>query len=129
MNRLVVGDETPLPSRRPNIFFCEREPLVLQPRQQHELESYWLFIHANMVRIKNRYLLVNILYPELDAGIPKATPDILAINSPTTNALTSQTLLKGIRAQVAELFGDYGSGAVSDSLMGKFNLFSIVELY
>jgi ribonuclease P/MRP protein subunit POP5 len=72
-----------------------------------------------MVRIKNRYLLVNILYPELDKSIPHETPDLLAINQPTSQSLTTQTLLKGIRAQVSELFGDYGSGAVSDSLMGK----------
>jgi ribonuclease P/MRP protein subunit POP5 len=73
-----------------------------------------------MVRIKNRYLLVNILYPGLDSSIPDETPELLAINQPTSQSLTNQTLLKGIRSQVSALFGDYGSGAVSDSLMGKF---------
>jgi ribonuclease P/MRP protein subunit POP5 len=76
-----------------------------------------------MVRIKNRYLLVNILYPGLDGSIPDGTPDLLAINQPTSQSLTNQTLLKGIRSQVTELFGDYGSGAVSDSLTGKLSLF------
>lgn len=75
-----------------------------------------------MVRLKNRYLLVNILYPELEkTAILKSSgvPDVVAINQPTTNALTQHALLKGIRAQISELFGDYGSGAVSGSLGGK----------
>ncbi|TVY43438.1 Ribonuclease P/MRP protein subunit [Lachnellula occidentalis] len=70
-----------------------------------------------MVRIKNRYLLVNILYPELEKGAPKIEiPDVISFNQPTTNALNAQTLLRAIRAGVAELFGDYGSGAIASSL-------------
>jgi hypothetical protein len=72
---------------------------------------------TTMVRIKNRYLLVNILYPELEKGLAKASvPDIVTFNQPTTDALTVQALLKGIRAAVSDLFGDYGSGATADSL-------------
>lgn len=72
-----------------------------------------------MVRIKNRYLLVNILYPELEKGQAKANvPDVVAFNQPTNDALTVQALLKGIRAAVSDLFGDYGSGATADSLAG-----------
>ncbi|RDL39827.1 Uncharacterized protein BP5553_04167 [Venustampulla echinocandica] len=76
-----------------------------------------------MVRLKNRYLLVNILYPELEkTTTPKsnAVSDVVAINQPTTNALTQHALLKGIRSQILELFGDYGSGAVSESLCVKY---------
>jgi len=70
-----------------------------------------------MVRVKNRYLLVNILYPELEKSAPKTEiPDVVAFNQPTTNALNAPALLRGIRAEVAELFGDYGSGAISDSI-------------
>lgn len=73
-----------------------------------------------MVRVKNRYLLVNILYPELEKNTSKTiVPDVVAFNQPTTNALTPQVLLRAIRAEVAELFGDYGSGAISDSLSGQ----------
>lgn len=75
-----------------------------------------------MVRLKNRYLLVNVLYPTIEkdqAG--SKIPDIVSFNQPTTNELTPQTLLKGIRAEVATLFGDFGSGAVSESLAGILN--------
>ncbi|TVY56845.1 Ribonuclease P/MRP protein subunit POP5 [Lachnellula cervina] len=69
-----------------------------------------------MVRIKNRYLLVNILYPELEKGASKTEiPDVISFNQPTTNALSPQILLRGIRAGVAELFGDYGSGTIAIS--------------
>ena len=70
-----------------------------------------------MVRLKNRYLLVNIQYPELEKekGNTKV-PDVVAFNQPTTDALTPGALLKGLRAEIADLFGDYGSGAISESI-------------
>jgi ribonuclease P/MRP protein subunit POP5 len=75
-----------------------------------------------MVRVKNRYLLVNILYPELEKTAPKTkVPDVVAFNQPTTNALTPHVLLRKIKEEVAELFGDYGSGAISESIVGKLN--------
>lgn len=71
-----------------------------------------------MVRIKERYLLVNILYPS-ELGIKPGVPDLVALNQPTTDALSPQALLRGIRAEVANLFGDYGSGTVEGgSLVG-----------
>ncbi|TAQ87552.1 hypothetical protein B7494_g4116 [Chlorociboria aeruginascens] len=74
-----------------------------------------------MVRLKNRYLLVNILYPDLEKNQSKSDiPDIVTFNQPTTDALSAQTLLQGIRAEVADLFGDYGSGAIADSLSVKY---------
>ena len=72
-----------------------------------------------MVRLKNRYLLVNILYPE--ATSTQKIPDVVAINQPTSDALTPQLLLKAIRAEVLRMFGDYGSGAVAESLSCKFS--------
>lgn len=71
-----------------------------------------------MVRLKNRYLLVNILYPEAAASPSPDVPDLVAFNQPTTDELTAQLLLKGIREAVLELFGDYGAGALAGSLMG-----------
>ncbi|CAG8972181.1 hypothetical protein HYALB_00007323 [Hymenoscyphus albidus] len=74
-----------------------------------------------MVRIKNRYLLVNILYPKLESATSKTPiPDVVAFNQPTSSSLDQNVLLKAIRAQVLELFGDYGSGAVLDSLQIKY---------
>jgi hypothetical protein len=76
--------------------------------------------HNNMVRLKNRYLLVNIMYPELESVKGKSKiPDVVAFNQPTTDAFTQGALLKGLRAEVANLFGDYGSGAVSESISGN----------
>ena len=73
-----------------------------------------------MVRIKERYLLVNILYPS-ELGTNPKLPDVVLLNQPTTDALTPQALVRGIRAEIAELFGDFGSGAVEgSSLVGEF---------
>ncbi|KAJ5097958.1 hypothetical protein N7532_004959 [Penicillium argentinense] len=70
-----------------------------------------------MVRLKNRYLLLDILYPD-----PKTWPTAaqatknnsqsaqLAIHSPTSDALTPGLLAKMIREEVAELYGDWGVG-------------------
>ncbi len=98
------------PSRLPSIFFFKR---VLK-----------LPIHVHrdlgiMVRLKHRYLLVNILYPELEKIKASANiPDVVVFNQPTTSDLTPQALLRGLRTEISSLFGDYGSGAVSESLSG-----------
>jgi len=70
-----------------------------------------------MVRIKYRYLLVNILYPELPQKLgSEKVPDVIIFNQPTSDALASYPLQKAIEAEVAKLFGDYGAGAVKASL-------------
>jgi ribonuclease P/MRP protein subunit POP5 len=75
-----------------------------------------------MVRLKNRYLLVNILYPDAHGALPSAkVPDLVSFNQPTTDDLTPNLLIKAIRAEVGELFGDYGSGAIADSLSSFVN--------
>ncbi len=73
-----------------------------------------------MVRLKNRYLLVNILYPEATTLPSPGVPDIVAFNQPTTDELKPQLMLKALRDTILELFGDYGSGAVAGSLMGMY---------
>ena len=79
-----------------------------------------------MVRIKERYLLVNILYPA-DVGSRPNLPDVVVINQPTTDQLTPVVLLRGIRAEVANLFGDYGSGAIEGgSLSGESNALGLI---
>ncbi|KAI1208382.1 Rpp14 family protein [Annulohypoxylon truncatum] len=40
------------------------------------------------------------------------------INQPTTDQLNQASLLRGIRAEVANLFGDYGSGAIEGGNLG-----------
>ncbi|KAF9766976.1 hypothetical protein IL306_000524 [Fusarium sp. DS 682] len=66
-----------------------------------------------MVRIKERYLLVNIVYPPDPAKAAKSNlPDFVFHNQPTIEKLTPGALIKGIRAEVASLYGDYGSGSL-----------------
>ncbi|KAI0388000.1 Rpp14/Pop5 family-domain-containing protein [Hypomontagnella monticulosa] len=70
-----------------------------------------------MVRIKERYLLVKILYPD-ELGSRSDLPDVVVVNQPTTDQLNPAALLRGIRAEVAGLFGDYGSGALEGGNLG-----------
>ncbi|KAM0323438.1 hypothetical protein ACHAQA_008717 [Verticillium albo-atrum] len=65
-----------------------------------------------MVRIKERYLLVNILYPPSPSKSTNVNvPGFVVLHQPTPGGLLPRDLIKGIRNQVAALFGDYGSGA------------------
>lgn len=82
-----------------------------------------------MVRLKHRYLLINILYPSSSAtpssgaGRTPSTaghlPTTIDFHQPTSDKLTPQLLVRLIRDGVAELFGDYGSGMTAASLVGK----------
>jgi ribonuclease P/MRP protein subunit POP5 len=72
-----------------------------------------------MVRLKDRYLLVNIIYTDVPPGQEKgAVPDLLLYNQPTSSELRPQHLLKAIRSEVSALFGDCGLGAIDKSLQG-----------
>ncbi|KAJ9322316.1 hypothetical protein DTO027B3_6605 [Paecilomyces variotii] len=73
-----------------------------------------------MVRIKHRYLLIDILYPTPSSDIPSAAspkaskggnPDIqahLRIHAPTPDTLSPGLLAKMVREEVSEMFGDWG---------------------
>ncbi|KAJ5159488.1 uncharacterized protein N7482_006492 [Penicillium canariense] len=69
-----------------------------------------------MVRLKNRYLLLDILYPDqttLPSSKTVSTEALaaqLAIHAPTSNALTPGLLAKMIREEVGEMYGDWGVG-------------------
>lgn len=82
-----------------------------------------------MVRIKHRYLLIDILYPEL--SIPPSSKITsqslkthLQFHAPTPDALTPGLLAKMVREEVAEMFGDWGvgrlGGAGAGGLSGEF---------
>lgn len=74
-----------------------------------------------MVRIKHRYLLVNILYPEPPKSQPHQPldiPDPVSIHQPTSDELTPQLLAKAIRDQILLMYGDYGAGVTSTGLLG-----------
>lgn len=78
-----------------------------------------------MVRLKHRYLLVNILYPEdtKDKQYAKEfncddVPYALKFRRPSDDRVDGKLLARLIRDGVAELFGDYGSGMIASSLQG-----------
>ncbi|PYH96634.1 hypothetical protein BO71DRAFT_396940 [Aspergillus ellipticus CBS 707.79] len=82
-----------------------------------------------MVRIKHRYLLLDILYPDPSTWPPatasrsKNAPNAqsqsqLQIHSPTSDALTPSLLARMVREEVAELFGDYGLGRLGGAGAG-----------
>ncbi|KAL4868645.1 Rpp14/Pop5 family-domain-containing protein [Aspergillus spectabilis] len=68
-----------------------------------------------MVRVKHRYLLVEILYPDASSSSSasrknNAEQSQLRIHAPTSDALTPSLLAKMVRDEVAEIFGDWGIG-------------------
>jgi hypothetical protein len=71
-----------------------------------------------MVRVKNRYLVVNFLYPEPTAKSKTQLPDLVQIHSPTPDALKQGVIVRMIRDGVEDLFGEYGSGMVASGLKG-----------
>jgi ribonuclease P/MRP protein subunit POP5 len=75
-----------------------------------------------MVRVKNRYLVVNFLYPEPPTKSKTQLPDVIQIHSPTPDALKHGLIIRMIREGVEELFGDYGSGMVSSGLKGTMQI-------
>jgi hypothetical protein len=80
---------------------------------------------TKMVRVKHRYLLINILYPQSgQAAQLKVTandlPDVVHFHQPTPSNFKPTMLLRLIHDSVTELFGDYGNGMISGSVKGTF---------
>jgi ribonuclease P/MRP protein subunit POP5 len=74
-----------------------------------------------MVRIKNRYLLFNILYPSTtpestNTSTQAKTLSQLTFQSPTPAHITPQLLLSHIRSHIAVHFGDTGLGLTTSRL-------------
>lgn len=74
-----------------------------------------------MVRLKHRYLLLNILYPpHTDAQKTQLDEKAfhLQLHRPTPDALTPQALARMVREAVAEMFGDWGMGRLGGAGAG-----------
>ncbi|KAL9641207.1 MAG: hypothetical protein Q9204_000195 [Flavoplaca sp. TL-2023a] len=85
-----------------------------------------------MVRIKHRYLLVNILYPEPPTSQPHQPldiPDSVSIYQPTSDELTPQLLAKAMRDQILLMYGDYGAGVTSTGLLDTNIKFCLLVKY
>lgn len=81
-----------------------------------------------MVRVKHRYLLVNILYPDPNVQnvriLKDAANDIpysVRFRHPSSDQLTARLLAQVIRDGVVDLFGDYGAGKIAGSLQGVYS--------
>lgn len=75
-----------------------------------------------MVRVKFRYLVVNFLYPEPNTKSKNAVlPPLVQIYSPTPDSFHPGLLVRLIRDQVQDLYGDYGMGMVSAGLKGTIS--------
>ena len=75
-----------------------------------------------MVRIKQRYLLFNILYPT-NPSTPNnqpatATPSLsyISIHRPSPSYVTSRNVLSTLRNNISNIFGDHGMGVTQASL-------------
>jgi Rpp14/Pop5 family. len=83
-----------------------------------------------MVRVKHRYLLINILYPAPSADGPSAAsagtgkgidPEMqvrLRIHAPTPETLSPGLLAKMVREEISEMFGDWGVGRLGGAGAG-----------
>lgn len=87
-----------------------------------------------MVRIKHRYLLLNILYPNEEKAkstVASKTDDELPwtvqFRRPSSDQFNGGTLHKMIKNGVSELFGDYGAGMIAGSLQSVYLPSSVVS--
>ncbi|GAD94784.1 Rpp14 family family [Paecilomyces variotii No. 5] len=79
-----------------------------------------------MVRIKHRYLLIDILYPSPGSDVPVnpskgGNADLqshLRIHAPTPDTLSPGLLAKMVREEVSEMFGDWGVGRLGGASAG-----------
>lgn len=79
-----------------------------------------------MVRLKHRYLLVNILYTDPKASTwankdGDAVPYSIQLRQASSALMSGKILSRLIRDGVSDLFGDYGSGKIAGSLQSTFD--------
>ncbi|GCB20177.1 ribonuclease P/MRP protein subunit POP5 [Aspergillus awamori] len=87
-----------------------------------------------MVRLKHRYILLDILYPDPSTWPPATSrtnknPQSksksqaqLQIHSPTSDALTPGLLAKMVREEASLMFGDYGVGRLGGAGAGGISV-------
>ncbi|OXV08930.1 hypothetical protein Egran_03310 [Elaphomyces granulatus] len=65
-----------------------------------------------MVRVKHRYLLVEILYPNERSSSSLSLSTHLQLHAPTPDSLTPGLLANLLRDEIASIFGDWGVGRI-----------------
>lgn len=69
-----------------------------------------------MVRIKQRYLLLNILYPTTSPSSNNSVTNPISFQAPTPSYLTAGNFVAHLRNHITFLFGDFGLGVSLSSL-------------
>lgn len=69
-----------------------------------------------MVRLKHRYLLLQILYPAETSSLPGS----ITFHTPSSDSLTAGILTRTLRDTVSDQFGDYGAGLANPSIAVKY---------
>lgn len=69
-----------------------------------------------MVRIKQRYLLLNILYPASNPSSNNAITSPISFQAPTPSYLNAGSFIAHLRNHITLLFGDFGLGVSLSSL-------------
>src|SRR4051812_2809084 len=69
-----------------------------------------------MVRIKQRYLLLNFLYPSAHASTRSTIPASFSFQKPTPDYVDAGRFVAHLRNHISLLFGDYGLGVSLSSL-------------
>lgn len=69
-----------------------------------------------MVRIKQRYLLLNILYPTPNSSSNNPVTNPISFQAPTPSYLTAGSFVAHLRNHITLLFGDFGLGVSLASL-------------
>lgn len=69
-----------------------------------------------MVRLKQRYLLLNLLYPGSNATSKNPATDVTTFRAPTPDYVNPGNFVTHLRNHIALLFGDFGLGVSLASL-------------
>lgn len=74
-----------------------------------------------MVRLKQRYILFEILHPPTDIPPTSASNAFLAVHRESPSNINPKTISAAIRNTVDELYGDFGSGHLMALNIKYFN--------
>ncbi|ODQ77992.1 hypothetical protein BABINDRAFT_163042 [Babjeviella inositovora NRRL Y-12698] len=74
-----------------------------------------------MVRLKTRYILFDILYPDsMSPGYASQRDAMLVLHQPSPQNINQKILINTLRGIIQEFFGDFGAGTSGISLTLKY---------
>lgn len=83
---------------------------------------FFFFLHTTMVRLKTRYLLFEIIYPDSlnSNNLNDKLQTHVDLRQPSDSSVDARKLSKLFRDSVQEFYGDYGSGVLSSTIAVKY---------